>query len=276
MKTTRSARPVQIGALVLIGSLAACAPGGAPTASPPPATVTSSAPAPPTPGETPTIEAPTSPAPGPTVAPTDSPTIVIDSPAADARVTVPVAASGTANTFEAALTLQLLTDVGDTLCVRNLMASSGSGVTGTWQSNLAFVPPDGDLPATLRAYELSATDGSPINVVERRVTVTPERPPIIIATPVCGDVVAPGGVIAVTGRALVFEAQFSLDLRDASGLAVLTQEVTADSGSEESNFTATLTVPADLPGGYYDLVGYDISAADGSIQHEFPVQILVQ
>ncbi|TFB99587.1 hypothetical protein E3O42_13645 [Cryobacterium adonitolivorans] len=57
---------------------------------------------------------------------------------------------------------------------------------------------------------------------------------------------------------------------------MLTQQATAESGSEESNFDATITIPADLPGGFYDLVAYDNSAQDGSIQNEFPVQIEVR
>ncbi|WP_255455111.1 Gmad2 immunoglobulin-like domain-containing protein [Cryobacterium adonitolivorans] len=67
-----------------------------------------------------------------------------------------------------------------------------------------------------------------------------------------------------------------LDLRNASGEVMLTQQATAESGSEESNFDATITIPADLPGGFYDLVAYDNSAQDGSIQNEFPVQIEVR
>lgn len=261
MSATRSPRPAHLVALLLVTALAACAPGPAPTPTP---SASSSATASGT--ATPTDTPPA----------TSGPVIQIDSPMADARVTVPVTASGTANTFEAALTVQLLTEAGDTLCVREIMATSGSGTEGTWQTDLAFVPPDSDQPAVLRAYERSAEDGSPVNVVEVPLVVTPERPPIIIVTPVCGDTVAPGGSIAVTGRAQVFEAQFTLELRDAAGTAVLSQEVTAESGTEESNFSALLTVPADLPGGFYDLVGYDTSAKDGSVQYEFPVQILVQ
>ncbi|PXA72173.1 Gmad2 immunoglobulin-like domain-containing protein [Cryobacterium arcticum] len=263
MSATRSPRPAHLVALLLVTALAACAPGPAPTPTPTPSASSSA-----TASGTATSTA-TPPA-------TSGPVIQIDSPMADARVTVPVTASGTANTFEAALTLQLLTEAGDTLCVRQIMATSGSGTEGTWQTDLAFVPPDSDQPTVLRAYELSAEDGSPINVVEVPVVVTPERPPIIIVTPVCGDTVAPGGQIAVTGRAQVFEAQFTLELRDAAGTAVLSQEVTAESGTEESNFSALLTMPADLPGGFYDLVGYNTSAKDGSVQYEFPVQILVQ
>jgi len=261
MSATRSPRPAHLVALLLVTALAACAPGPAPTPTP---SASSSATASGT--ATPTDTPPA----------TSGPVIQIDSPMADARVTVPVTASGTANTFEAALTVQLLTEAGDTLCVREIMATSGSGTEGTWQTDLAFVPPDSDQPAVLRAYERSAEDGSPVNVVEVPLVVTPERPPIIIVTPVCGDTVAPGGQIAVTGRAQVFEAQFTLELRDAAGTAVLSQEVTAESGTEESDFSALLTVPADLPSGFYDLVGYDTSAKDGSVQYEFPVQILVQ
>lgn len=200
---------------------------------------------------------------------------MIEHPGAGARVTSPLTVSGRANTFEAALTVQLVTPVGDTLCVREVMATSGSGTEGTWQTVLGFMPPEVDTPATLRAFERSAKDGSPINVVEHEVVVGTERPPIFIYQPVCGDRVAPGDPLFVKGRAFVFEAQFSLDLRTASGEVVLTQQVTAESGTEESNFDATVTIPADLPGGYYDLVAYDNSAKDGSVENEFPVQIEV-
>ena len=169
--------------------------------------------------------------------------------------------------------MQLLTPVGDTLCIREVMATSGSGTEGTWEAVLGFTPPDVDTPATVRAFERSAKDGSPVNVVDRDVVITTERPPIFVYQPSCGDRVAPGDPLFVKGRALVFEAQFSLDLRNAAGEVVLTQQATAQSGSEESNFDATITIPADLPAGFYDLVAYDNSAQDGSIQNEFPVQI---
>jgi len=201
---------------------------------------------------------------------------VIEDPTSDARVSAPLSVSGRSNTFEAALTVQLVTPVGDTLCIREVMATSGSGTEGTWQTVLGFTPPEFDTPATLRAYERSAQDGSPINVVEFGVVITPDRPPIFIYQPICSDRVAPGDPLFVKGRALVFEAQLSLDLRTSSGEVVLTQQVTAESGTEESNFEATVTIPADLPGGYYDLVAYDNSAKDGSIQNEFPVQIEVR
>jgi hypothetical protein len=113
-------------------------------------------------------------------------------------------------------------------------------------------------------------------VVEHEVVITPDRPPIFIFQPICGDRVARGDPLFVKGRAHVFEAQLSIELRTASGEVVLVQQVTAESGSEESNFDATLTIPADLAAGYYDLVAYDNSAEDGSVQNEFPIQIEVR
>lgn len=260
MTATRSQRPAHVVTLLLIGSLVACAPAAEPTASPT--------------------------APGSATATSGESVITIASPIDDARVTVPVTADGTANTAEGALTVELLTKDGDTLCARHIVATSGSGASGsatpgsatpgTWQTDLAFVPPDADQSAVLRAYELNPEDGTAINVVETPVVVTSERPPMIIKTPVCGATVAPGGVIAVTGRAQVSAAQFSLELRDTAGTAVLTQALTAENATEGADFSAMVTVPADLAGGFYDLVGYQAGAAGGSVKYEFPVQILVQ
>ena len=246
-------------AALLVLPLAACAPGPAPTPE-------STAPT----GGSDTATA------TPSGTPTSGPAITIDSPVADSPVTVPVTARGTADTFEAALVIDLLDEDGQTLCVRHITATSGSGTPGTWQTDLAFPPPQDEEPVTLRAYELSAEDGSETNVVERSLTLTTERPPIIITTPACGTSVAPGGTLDVTGRAMVPEAQFTLELRDATGAAVLTQEVTAASGTEESDFSSTLPVPAGLAVGFYDLVGFDTSLKDGSAQYEFPVQLVVQ
>jgi hypothetical protein len=54
------------------------------------------------------------------------------------------------------------------------------------------------------------------------------------------------------------------------------QNVMAASGVEESDFSASLAVPADAPLGFYDLVAYTHSAEDGSVIDEFPVQIVVE
>lgn len=242
-------------AVFLVVPLTACAPGPAPLPTGTAGTGTDSA--------------------TPTVPPTAGPAITIESPVADSPVTIPVTARGTAGTTEAALVIDLLDEAGQPLCVRHLTATTGSGTAATWQSDLAFPPPEDEETVTLRAYELGA-DGSESNVVERSLSLTTERPPIIITTPACGASVAPGGTLQVTGLAMVPEAQFTLELRDPAGAAVLTQQVMAASGTEESEFSSTLAVPAGLTGGFYDLVGFDNSLKDGSVQYEFPVQLLVQ
>ncbi len=239
---------------VLLPLVTACAPddGGSPTASP---------------STTATVS------PTPT---SSTPLITIGSPAAGAIVATPVTASGSANTFEAALTVDAVAESGETLCVRNIMATAGMGVVGTWQTTLAFPPPATEMPVTLRAYEFSAKDGSIVNLVERTITVSTQRPAIFITSPACGAVLAPGRTLTVTGRALVPEAQFSIELRNDSGVAVLEQAVMAARGDEESDWSAALALPMDLATGMYDLVAFDNSLKDGSIVHEYSLQILIR
>ena len=202
--------------------------------------------------------------------------ITIDSPTDSKSVAVPIPMSGTSNTFEASLTIDAIGPGGETLCVRHIMATSGSGTPGTWASELAFPPLGAGRSITLRAYELSAKDGSIINLVERDVYLTADRPRIFITSPDCGATVARGSTLAVTGRALAFEAHLTLELRNASGTPVVTQQAFSAEGGTESDFTAILAIQSALPIGLYDLVAYSISAKDGSIQDEFSVQIQVQ
>ena len=253
----RRKRRVLAGAALLVCALAACAPG-------------------PQPEPSGTASAASTPSATATGTPSASPVITVDSPMAEAPVTVPVTIKGTASTSDSKLVVDLVDADGQPLCVRHITATPGSGISATWQTDLAFEPPDAEQDVTLRVYTQSAADGSAENVVERPLTLTAERPPIIITSPGCGDPVAPGGTLTVVGRALVPEAQFTLELRDASGAAMLTQDVTAADGTQESDFSATLDIPAGLSAGFYDLVGFDNSLKDGSEQYDFPVQLLVQ
>ena len=52
------------------------------------------------------------------------------------------------------------------------------------------------------------------------------------------------GSIILTGTATLFEAAFTVELRDSSGTALVTLPVTAEECCVESQFNATLTVPA--------------------------------
>lgn len=115
------------------------------------------------------------------------------------------------------------------------------------------------------------------HLVERRVTVSAERPPIFLTSPVCGAVMTqPGEQFLVEGRAAVFEAALTVELRDAAGTVRISENLMTDVGNEESAFSAYLTLPEDTGAGLYDVVAFSYSALDGSIQDEFAVQVLVQ
>jgi Predicted solute binding protein len=230
------------------------------------------------PAPTPSPSATVSPAPTPSPSESSAATIDIQSPVDGSTVAVPVRMRGTANTFEAALTVDALNEAGDILCVRHIMATSGSGTPGTWETRLGFAPEsDTEIaPVTLRAYELSAKDGSITNLVERKVSLSPNRPPIMVTSPVCGDAVAPGGSLAIQGLATVFEAALTVELRDASGAAVFSKILMTEEGNVESRFSDVATIPAGLVPGFYDLVAFNFSAKDGSIENEFPVQLRVE
>lgn len=208
----------------------------------------------------------------PSVSPTLEAGIVIEQPASG-NVSVPIAMSGRANVFEGALTIDALGNAaGLVLCTRHVQATSGTGTEGTWEGVLAFAPPAVDTPITLRAYTFSAMDGSLQDVVERSVTVSSEQPAIVIESPACAAEVS--GALTVSGMALVFEAVLHVDIRDASGAVVMTQRVMAAGGTEVSPWSATFDISG-LTAGFYDLVAYDLSARDGAIENEFPVQISV-
>jgi len=206
----------------------------------------------------------------------EAPQITIGIPVADATVSVPFTVTGAANTFEAALTVDAVDESGMVACVRHLTATSGSGTPGTWEATLAFPPEEDALPVMLRAYAQNAKDGSVVGLVDFPITVSPERPPIILTSPTCGQVYEVGSLILVTGTANIFEAALTVDVRDASGTTVATVQVTADECCVESNFSSRLTLPADIPPGLYDVVAYSLSAKDGSVENEFPVQIEVR
>ena len=133
------------------------------------------------------------------------------------------------------------------MCVRHLTATSGSGTRGTWEGMLAFPPEEDALPVTLRAYANSAVDGAMIDLVERQITISTERPDIIVTSPRCGDVYPAGTLIQVLGTANLFEASLTVELRDSSGTPVVTLPVTAEECCVESQFSASAHGPRRAP-----------------------------
>jgi spore germination protein GerM len=94
-----------------------------------------------------------------------TPAIFVEAPAVGDTVASPLRVWGTANTFEAVFQLQVLDADGAVLIEEVVMATSGSGTRGTFDVGVPFDVPAGE-EGTLRVFEASARDGSPVNVVE--------------------------------------------------------------------------------------------------------------
>ena len=224
----------------------------------------------------PAAESATAPPTTATTAPSASPTIeagiVIEQPASG-NVRSPIDMSGRANVFEGALTIDAQDNAGNTLCTRHVQATSGTGTEGTWEGVLAIDPPDTQTQLTLRAYTFSAQDGAMQDLVESDVILSTENPNIVINAPACAAEVS--GSLTVEGMALVFEAVLFVDIRDASGTQVLSNRVMSANGTEFSFYSTTFDISG-LTAGFYDVVAYNLSARDGAIENEFPVQISVR
>jgi germination protein M len=92
-----------------------------------------------------------------------TPAILVESPVVGETVTAPIRVTGTANTFEANFILRLEAR-GKKLAERFVTATSGSGQRGTFDATIA-APAGTSGPVTLVAFEPSAEDGRPQNVV---------------------------------------------------------------------------------------------------------------
>jgi len=100
-----------------------------------------------------------------------APALVVESPLPGDTVGSPVEIAGTADVFEATVSLRLLDANGHELATGFTTATCGSGCRGTFSTTLAYHV-DHDQQGTALVFESSAKDGSPINVVEVPVTLT--------------------------------------------------------------------------------------------------------
>jgi hypothetical protein len=213
--------------------------------------------------------------------PTDGPPwITIDGPAFGAKVSVPFRIDGTANVFEATLTVQIFTESGRLVCQHNI-TGGGSGTRGPWSTIMAFPPLEpspgnGAVPMVIHALNYSAADGSEQNVVTRDVNVSGERPVNVIDEPRCSAEVAPGAALAVAGTTRAFESMLRVELVDIAGRLLVAQTVRATGGVSEASWSTTLMVPAYLQTGLYQLVAFDDNGRDGARENEFAVPIEVR
>jgi len=103
-----------------------------------------------------------------------TPAILVESPLAFEEVTSPLRVTGTANTFEATFNYELTDTDGKIVDENFVTATSGTGTRGTFDFTTApfTVPFDG--VGELIVFELSAKDGSRINLVEIPLKMTKE------------------------------------------------------------------------------------------------------
>jgi nitrite reductase/ring-hydroxylating ferredoxin subunit len=89
------------------------------------------------------------------------------------QVSSPLTISGSANVFEATVSYQVLDEQGTVIAEGTTMATCGSGCRGTYSVRVRFSV-DHAQQGTVRVYEVSAKDGSDINVVEVPVVLMPK------------------------------------------------------------------------------------------------------
>ena len=100
------------------------------------------------------------------------PAIFVDRPAWGAAAGNPMRLTGIANVFEAQFMVQLLDAKGHVLVEQPVKASCGTGCWGTFKTDVAYEIGKAQY-GTIRVFEPSAKDGSPVNVTEYRVWLTP-------------------------------------------------------------------------------------------------------
>ncbi len=101
-----------------------------------------------------------------------TPAILVESPAVGDTVTSPAHLTGTANTFEAAFTINILDASGKLLVEQHATATSGTGTRGTFDVQVPFKV-DHEQQGKIVVFELSAKDGTRINEVQIPVTLKP-------------------------------------------------------------------------------------------------------
>lgn len=100
------------------------------------------------------------------------PAIVVTSPHRDEEVGRTITIAGTANVFEATVSIKIVTTNGDVLAETFTTATCGSGCRGDFTAEVPVEVSD-RTEAIVRVFESSAEDGRPTNVVKVPVTIVP-------------------------------------------------------------------------------------------------------
>ena len=93
-------------------------------------------------------------------------------PLANQQVTSPVRVSGTADVFEAVVSLRVLDSAGNELARTFTNAACGTGGRGVFAVTISYSVAQSQ-PGTIEVFEVSAKDGSPVNMQLIPVTLNP-------------------------------------------------------------------------------------------------------
>jgi Immunoglobulin-like domain of bacterial spore germination/Sporulation and spore germination len=100
------------------------------------------------------------------------PPILVETPLIGQRVSSPVTISGTANVFEATVSIRILDANGKELANTFTTATCGTGCRGDYSIAVSYSV-GREQSGTIEVFEASAQDGSAINVQSIPVTLTP-------------------------------------------------------------------------------------------------------
>ena len=98
-----------------------------------------------------------------------SPQILIESPLPEDTVTSPIRLRGTANVFEATVSIEVRDESGAVVYEGFTTATSGTGTRGTFDTTVPLQDLEG--PITIVTFEASAEDGRPLHVAKVPVTL---------------------------------------------------------------------------------------------------------
>ena len=160
---------------VLAAAVAGCGASGGQGADSVVSGAPSASAAPLSPAPSPSGSAPASPAPASPATPAATasyPPILIDAPAPGGTLPSPGRVTGTADVFEAQFRLQVLDGRRNVLIDVPVQATCGTGCRGTFDVTVRYTIPAAGW-GTLRVYDLSAKDGTPADVSEYPVWLTP-------------------------------------------------------------------------------------------------------
>ena len=100
------------------------------------------------------------------------PSLFVDRPAHGAALGNPGRVTGNANVFEATFRIALLDAAGKTLVDQQVMATCGTGCRGTFETTLNYTVAKAQW-GTLRVYDPSEKDGTPQDIRDYPVWLTP-------------------------------------------------------------------------------------------------------